>query len=62
MDFLRPSTADKVEKQQNQQKRNHDKRANLRKFDDGALVFVKNSLAGDTWFCGVAPLVMYHTP
>ena len=53
LDFLRPNTADKVEKQQSQQKKNHDKRAKLRKFDDGALVFVKNPLAGDKWFRGV---------
>ena len=53
LDFLRPNTADKVEKQQSQQKRNHDKQVKLRRFDAGALVFVKNPHSGDKWIPGV---------
>ena len=53
LDFLRPNTADKVEKQQSQQKRNHDKQSKLRKFDAGALVFVKKPHSGDKWIPGV---------
>ena len=50
---MRPNTADNVKKQQSQQKRNHTTRVKLRRFNDGALVCVKDPLAGDKWFRGV---------
>ena len=53
LDFLRPNTADKVEKQQAQQKKSHDKQSKLRKFSEGSTVWVRNMPSGEKWIPGV---------
>ena len=52
MDLLRPNAADRVEKKQQQQKAQHDRRAKPRVFGVGDAVFVRNSGAGCRWLPG----------
>ena len=53
LDFLRPNTADKLEKQQAQQKKSHDKQSKLRKFSEGSTVWVRDMPSGGKWISGV---------
>lgn len=52
MDLLRPNAADRVEKKQQQQKAQHDRRAKPRVFSVGDAVFMRNSGAGCRWLPG----------
>ena len=52
MDLLRPNAVDRVEKKQQQQKAQHDRRAKPRVFNVGDAVFVRNSGAGCRWLPG----------
>ena len=52
LDLLKPNTAERVEKRQQDQKRRHDQKAKLRTFRVGDYVFVKNFGAGSRWLPG----------
>ncbi len=52
LDLLRPNTADRVEKMQSKQKKNHDNTKKLRRFHVDALVYVRNTLSTDKWVPG----------
>jgi len=53
LDFLRPNTADKVERQQAQQKGGHNKQSKLRSLIEGSTVWVRNKPSGEKWIPGV---------
>ena len=52
LDLLKPNTAERVERRQQEQKIRHDKRARSRSFSVGDRVFVRNFSAGDRWLPG----------
>ena len=52
LDLLKPNTAERVEKRQQEQKSDHDKRARSRTFSIGDHDWVKNFGAGDRWLPG----------
>ena len=52
LDLLKPHTAERVEKKQLQQKRQHDAKAVNREFDVGTTVFVRNYHHGSRWLPG----------
>lgn len=47
LDFLRPNTADKLERQQAQQKESHDKQSKLRRLSEGSTVWFRNMPSGE---------------
>ncbi len=53
LDFLRPNTAERVEKQQSRQKKNHDNHSKLRVLSEGSMVFVRNMPSGEKWIPGI---------
>ena len=53
LDLLKPHTAERVEQKQEQQKAYRDKKAKVRVFAVGIMVFVKNFSAGRRWLMGV---------
>ena len=53
LDLLKPHTAERVEQKQEQQKAYHDKKAKVRVFAVGDMVFVKNFSAGRRWLMAV---------
>ena len=52
LDLLRPNTAERVERKQEEQKARHDKKARVRTFRINDNVFVKNFIAGRRWLPG----------
>ena len=52
LDLLKPHTADRVERKQMQQKRQHDDKAADRNFETGTTVFVRNYHHGNRWLPG----------
>ena len=52
LDLLKPNTAERVERRQQEQKIQHDKRARSRSFSVEDRVFVRNFSAGDRWLPG----------
>ena len=53
LDLLKPHTAERVEQKQEQQKAYRDKKAKVRVFAVGDMVFVKNFSAGRRWLMSV---------
>ena len=64
LDLLKPNTAERVERKQQEQKVRHDERARQKSFSVGDAVFAKNFGAGDRWLPGkivkVAGPVSFH--
>ena len=53
LDLLKPHTAERVEQKQEQLKAYRDKKAKVRVFAVGDMVFVKNFSAGQRWLMGM---------
>ncbi|XP_064387325.1 uncharacterized protein K02A2.6-like [Halichondria panicea] len=53
LDLLKPNTAERVERQQAKQVKQHDNRARERSFEPGDLVYVRNYQSGNRWLPGV---------
>lgn len=53
LDLLKPNTAERVERQQAKQVKQHDNRARERSFESGDLVYVRNYQSGKRWLPGV---------
>ena len=52
LDLLRPNTAERVERKQEEQKAKHDKKARVQTFRINDDVFIKNFIAGHRWLLG----------
>ncbi len=58
LDLVKPHTAERVEKKQQEQKQKHDATARDRSFQTGDLIWMKNYGTGDKWLPGVVESVI----